>query len=162
MHSNNRHLKGSSMTETYHYRESGLDSVYLVNGFELNDGRLKIHEIEGLHRAIGRWLLSARKILSGAEIRFLRHELELPQAAVALLLGVTERTVIRWENDRNSRNSSNPAAERALRLLYLEKALGAPKVSEALNRIANLEDQRDQCGEFSYSDDQGWHEDLAA
>ncbi len=150
------------MTETYHYTESGLDNVKLVNGFELEGGRLKIHDIEGLHRAIGRWLVSTRKRLSGAEIRFLRHELELSQAMLSFLLGVTERTVLRWENDRSKRNNGNPAAERTLRLLYLEKAFGNLGVSEALELIANLEDQLNQLGEFSYSNDQEWHENLAA
>ena len=150
------------MTETYHYTESGLDNVYLVNGFKLKDGRLKIHDIEGLHRAIGRWLVSTRKDLSGAEIRFLRHELELSQAALSFLLGITERTVLRWEKDRSGRNTRNPAAERTLRLLYLEKAFGNPGVSEVLELIANLEDQLNQQGEFSYSDDREWHENMAA
>ena len=64
--------------------------------------------------------------------------------------------------DRSKRNNGNPAAERTLRLLYLEKAFGKPGVSEALELIANLEDQLDQPGEFSYSDDQEWHENLVA
>ena len=150
------------MTETYHYTECGLDNVYLVNGFELKDSRLRIHDIEGLHCAIGRWLVSTRKRLSGGEIRFLRHELELSQANLAFLLGVDERTVLRWENARNKRNTGNPAAERTLRLLYHERVFGNPKVSEALDIIANLEDQLNQLGQFSYSDDHKWHEDLAA
>ena len=64
------------MTETYHYTESGFDSIYLVNDYTLEDGRLKILDIEGLHQAIGHWLVTSRKNLSGAEIRFLRHVLE--------------------------------------------------------------------------------------
>ena len=94
------------MTETNHYTECGLDSVYLVNGFELKDSRLRIHDIEGLHCAIGRWLVSTRKRLSGGEIRFLRHELELSQTKLAFLLGVDERTVLRWENVRSKRNAA--------------------------------------------------------
>ncbi len=150
------------MTETYHYTESGLDVIYLVNGFEMDGGRLKIHDIDGLHRAIGRWLVSTRKELSGGEIRFLRHELELSQVALSALLGVTERTVIRWENDRNGRNAGNAAADRTLRLLYIEKALGRSSVSEALERIANLEDQINRLVEFSYCEDNEWHENIAA
>lgn len=150
------------MTETYHYTESGLDNIYLANGFEMDGGRLKIHDIDGLHRAIGRWLVSTRKELSGGEIRFLRHELELSQVALSALLGVTERTVIRWENDRNGRNAGNAAADRTLRLVYIEKALGKSGVSEALERIANLEDQINRLVEFSYCEDNEWHENIAA
>ena len=91
------------MNEPYQYAECGLDNVYLANGFELADGRLRIHDIEGLHRAIGRWLVSTMRNLSGNEIRFLRHELEMSQATLDLLLGVTEQTVLRWERRRGSR-----------------------------------------------------------
>ena len=150
------------MTETYHYIESGLDNIHLVNGFKMDGGRLRIHDIDGLHRAIGRWLVSTRKELSGGEVRFLRHELELSQSALSALLGVTERTVIRWENDRNGRNVGNAAADRTLRLLYIEKALGKSGVSEALERIANLEDQMNRLVEFSYCEDNEWHENIAA
>lgn len=110
---------GDVVTETYRYTECGLDNVLLANGHELKGGRLRIRDIEGLHRAIGRWLVSTRKRLTGSEIRFLRHELELSPVMLAILLGVNERTVVRWENDRDRPSTGNPAAERILRLLYL-------------------------------------------
>ena len=94
------------MTETDHYTECGLDSVYLVNGFELKDSRLRIHDIEGLHCAMGRWLVSTRKRLSDGEIRFLRHELELSQAKLAFLLDVDERSVLRWKNAKSNQNAA--------------------------------------------------------
>lgn len=150
------------MTDTYHYTESGLDDIYLANGFEIDGGKLRIHDIEGLHRAIGRWLLSTKKRLSGGEFRFLRHELEMSQATLASLLGVAERTVIRWESARKERNIRNPAAERTLRLLYLEKDFGKTAVLEALERIADLEDRIGQLGEFSYGNGNKWHENMAA
>ncbi|MET0528406.1 MAG: hypothetical protein ABW003_08685 [Microvirga sp.] len=45
------------MTEPYHYCESGLANVWLVNGFtftdDLNYGRfVSFNDIDGLHRAI--------------------------------------------------------------------------------------------------------------
>ena len=150
------------MTETYQYTECGLDSIILVNGFELKDGLLKICDIEGLHRAIGRWLVSTKKRLTGGEIRYLRHELELSQVMLANLLGVNERTVIRWENDRGTPSTGNPAAERILRLLYLEKAFGESGVAELLGFVANLEDRFSQSGVFAYSDIHHWHENMAA
>ncbi len=149
------------MTEHYLYTESGLDNIQLVNGFEFINGRLRIHNIEGLHRAIGQWLVLTRKRLSGAESRFLRHELELSQARLARLLGVTEQSVLRWERKRE-RDIGNSAAERALRLIYLEKALGDSRVSEALELIADLDDEIDRCAEFAFSDTQEWRENIAA
>jgi len=150
------------MIETYHYTESGLDDIYLINGFEMKDGCLKIHDLEGLHRAIGRWLVFTRKELSGGEMRFLRHELELSQVALSTLLGVNERTVIRWENDRRDRSAGHPSADRTLRLLYIETLSGNANVSEALQRIANLDDHMGRLGEFSYDHDNAWQDSLAA
>ena len=44
--------------EMYHYTESGLDNVYLVNGFEFipspSGKSVVIQDIDGLHNAIGR------------------------------------------------------------------------------------------------------------
>ena len=151
------------MTETYQYTECGLDNVILVNGFELKGGgRLRICDIEGLHRAIGKWLVSTRKRLTGSEIRYLRHELELSQVMLANLLGVNERTVIRWEKNRGKPSAGNPAAERTLRLLYLEKAFGDSGVAESLELVANLEDRLSHSGEFAYSDVHHWQENMAA
>ena len=150
------------MIKTYRYTECGLDNVDLVNGFELTDGRLRIENIEGLHRAIGQWLVSTRRNLSGREIRFLRHELEMSQATLANLLGVTEQTVLRWERPEESEATQNSAAEKTLRLLYLERALGDSRVSEVLEQIADLEDKISQLVEFSFSEEHEWHENIAA
>ena len=148
------------MTEHYQYTESGLHNIYLVNGFEFVEDRLRIHDLFGLHRAIGQWLVSTRKNLSGGEIRFLRHELEMSHASLARLLGVSEQSVLRWEKKRNSRDNGNPAAERALCLIYLNKALGERRISEALEAIVDLGDELDLLGEFSFYDTNKWHENA--
>src|SRR5438132_893333 len=64
----------------YQYKESGLGNVYLVNGYRHHDtpyGKgISIDNTEGLHKAIGRWLISLPKPLNGAELRFFRLEME--------------------------------------------------------------------------------------
>ena len=150
------------MTERYQYTEFGLNDVYLVNGFELVDGKLKIHDIFGLHRAIGRWLVSTGKRLSGGEMRFLRHELELSQSSLARLPGVSGQSVLRWEVKRSSRDIRNRVAEKTLRLIYLERELGDLRVSMVLDELADLEDKSEQLVEFSYSDAKKWQEYTAA
>lgn len=150
------------MNEHYHYTESGLDFVYLVNGFEFVDGAITIHDIDGLHRLIGQWLVETRKNLSGQEMRFLRHELELSQNALASLLGVSEQSVARWEKAKNQSDASNPAAQRMLRLLYIESIGENPNVTESLEIIADLEDEIERLAEFNLSETEGWQEGLAA
>jgi putative transcriptional regulator len=146
----------------YHYTESGLDSVYLVNGYkivETPDGRsIVIQDLDGLHKAIGRILAIEKKRLNGKEVRFLRTEMLLSQHVLARLLHVTEQTVARWEKDHYK--ISGPA-DAMLRLLYLEHIGGDEKISDLLRDIADLEDDIDRACQFSLEEtSSGW--DLAA
>ena len=72
---------------TYHYTESGLDNVYLIDGYTVHKtpyGKgVSIQNTEGLHRAIGKWLIAQPRPLNGAELRFIRTEMELTQRALA-------------------------------------------------------------------------------
>src|SRR5574342_269743 len=92
------------MTETYHYTECGLSNIFLVNGYNFIDTprgkNISIHDIDGLHRAIGLFLVTSRKDLSGEEIRFIRHELLMSQNTLSRLLGVSEQAIRRWENGK--------------------------------------------------------------
>ena len=126
----------------YHYTECGLNNVYLLNGYKCIDtarGKsISIHDIDGLHKAIGLLLVASKKDLSGEEVRFLRHEMLLSQDAVAKLLGVSEQAIRRWE--RGKINIPKPP-ESLLRLLYREHVNDHEgKVSIMLKKIANLEE----------------------
>jgi putative transcriptional regulator len=125
----------------YHYKESGLDNIYLVNGYEWvktpRGKALKIEDVDGLHRAIGLALINEKKSLTGREFRFLRHELNLTQQAVGMMVGVDVQTVGRWERDECEVHGS---AERLIKLLYAEKISENPKISELLGRLAELDE----------------------
>ena len=129
----------------YHYTESGLDNVYLINGFDYVPSpaglSIVIQDIDGLHDAIGRFLIHERKVLSGSEIRFLRHELDMSQSTLARMLDVTEQTVRRWEQEKLS---IPRAADALLRSLFAEKIGGDGKISAILKRIADIEDEMDR------------------
>ena len=146
----------------YHYTESGLDSVYLINGYEIVETpecrSIVIQNLDGLHQAIGRILATEKKRLSGKEVRFLRTEMLLSQSVLARLLQVDEQTVARWEKDRSK--ISGPA-DATLRLLYLEHIGGNEKISDLLKDIADLEDDIDRARRFTLEETRfGW--DLAA
>ncbi|MFO1046399.1 MAG: helix-turn-helix domain-containing protein [Geminicoccaceae bacterium] len=130
------------MAEFYHYTESGLDYVYLANGFDIRETErgemVSFVDLDGLHRAIGHFIVTGRRRLSGAEMRYLRQELGLSQAALARLLGATERTVARWETGHNK---PSPAAEGALRLLYQEHTEDQVQVAESFRRMVGSEEQ---------------------
>jgi putative zinc finger/helix-turn-helix YgiT family protein len=141
----------SKEDESYHYTESGLDNVFLGNGFRYNDAggrrRVVIKDIDGLHKAIGRTLVDRKESLTGKEVRFLRHELLMSQSVLAKLLGVTEQTVHRWEKGKTD---IPKAAEKLLRLMYMRRNApdgGGPAETRSIDAIlrtfADLEDDRD-------------------
>lgn len=104
----------------YHYTESGLQNVWLKNGFLIEeiDGQksVAIEDIDGLHRAIGSEICRSR-FITGDEFRFLRKELDYSQARLGEVFGVSENTIANWE-----RNSSIPKAVTALlKAMYFDK-----------------------------------------
>jgi putative transcriptional regulator len=126
----------------YHYTESGLDNVWLENGFTLenhpNYGELvSIWNAQGLHVAIGRWLIGQPRGLTGAEFRFLRTEMDLSQRALGQILGVTDQAIAKWEK-ANRKPVTNKAAERLLRVFY-SKYIGESEFAALLDRITQLD-----------------------
>lgn len=127
----------------YHYSECGLNNVYLVNGFNTIDTSqgiaTSIHNIEGLHKAIGMFLILNQKDLSGDEIRFLRHEMLMSQKTLSSLLGVSEQEIRRWENGKIK---IPKPSESLLRLLFREHAHDKNgKIASILKEVSKLEEK---------------------
>jgi len=124
----------------YQYTESGLDTVFLVSGFECEDtaeGKtVSIYDVDGLHCAIAVALVSMRQRLTGKEFRFLRSELLLSQASLARILGVRELTIARWEKGQSEIPLS---ADAIVRQLFKESIGTAGSIKELLDCIADLE-----------------------
>lgn len=125
----------------YHYKSCGLDNVYLMNGFKEEETEygwaISFENISGLHKAIALFIVRQDGKLSGKEFKFLRKELELTQEQLAKYLGLGVQEINRWEN---AKNNVNPAADRLLRLLYLECKLGNPHVLELLKQLQEMPD----------------------
>jgi putative transcriptional regulator len=119
----------------YHYRECGLDNIYLLNGFYLeeHDGEeyVSIENVEGLWKAIGLSLVTCRKVFSPKEIRFLRQQMHLTQLELAALLRVEDQTVARWEKGKVKLPGP---ADVALRALFLGSEIAQPQGGEILER----------------------------
>ena len=127
--------------EGHHYRECGLDNVYLRNGFTIEETKhgktVSIQDMDGLHRAVGTHLVRAKKDLTGAGLRFLRHEqLGLSQRLLGLLLGKSGQSVARWEKGRSRIDG---AADRLVRLLYTQHTGDNEKVKDVLQELAALD-----------------------
>lgn len=124
----------------HRYVESGLDNIYLENGYRVHRTRygegISIQDTEGLNKAIGRWLVSLPKPLTGAELRFLRLEMEATQKNLAGILGTTEQSLRLWEKHR--KKPMPGPADRLLRALYLEFTGKDESVRKMLERLAKF------------------------
>jgi DNA-binding transcriptional regulator YiaG len=123
----------------YHYTESGLQNVWLKNGYVIRNtpyGKsVAIHDVEGLHRLIGR-AIAQQPRLSGAQLRFLRKEMDMSQSALALLVGTSEQNVSLWER----RGRVPKTSDRLIRLIYLEHSHGkSPQIRALIDRINALD-----------------------
>lgn len=141
----------------YHYLESGLENVYLENGYTIHktpygEGA-SIQDTEGLHKAIGRWIVSEPNGITGAELRFLRLEMELAQRTLAGLLNSKEQNVRNWEKSRNKPIPGS--ADFLLRALYTEFVDGRSDVRRMVNRLAELDCVAEAKVSFRETD-RGW------
>lgn len=106
--------------KAYHYTESGLDNIYLTNGFEithLDDGdeEIFIHDLSGLHKAIGLSLIYKHGLLRGKEIKFIRSMLDFSQTSLGKVLGCDYQTILLWEKDKHVISKS---ADHLLRVFF--------------------------------------------
>jgi len=125
---------------TYHYVESGLDNVWLGNGYTFHQTPygegVSVDDMSGLHKAISQWLINTPKRLNGADLRFLRLEMDLTQKDLAGILGADEQALRRWEKNRNK--SINGSADHLLRLVAKEYIHGDGEVRRMIDRLASF------------------------
>lgn len=147
----------------YHYTDSGLDNVWLENGYTIHDTPygegISIQNTEELHKVIGEWLISLPKPLTGAELRFIRLEMDMTQKNLAGMLGEEEQTVRRWEKARTK--PVRGAADRFTRVLYNQFINGDGSIKALIERLAEL-DQIDRPNGRFYETEKGWHEHACA
>ena len=147
----------------YHYTDSGLDNVFLENGYTVHNTPygegLSIQDTEGLHKAIGQWLVRTPKALTGAELRFLRLEMEMTQRNLAAALGSEEQNIRRWEKARK-KEIPGPA-DRVVRALYSEYIGGDGSVRRIVDRLAEL-NRVDHAEIRLRETDHGWEHTVAA
>ncbi|MFT3777134.1 MAG: transcriptional regulator [Ottowia sp.] len=124
----------------YHYTESGLDNVWLENGYTIHRtpyGKgVSIEDTDGLHLVIAQSIIKKPGRITGKELRFLRTLLGLSQQSLAQrVLLTTEQSVSLWE-----RTGRVPAqADALLRIVAFEKFKGNGKVTEILDRINTVD-----------------------
>jgi len=102
---------------SYHYKESGLDNIIIENMPVFHDDRgeevISIPNINLLHKAIAKGLVTKKAGLNGKELRFLRTEMGMTQAQLAVLMHREPLAIGRWERGENPIEG---AAEALIRL----------------------------------------------
>ena len=140
MGSNHWHYKNEEVKEPLLYTACGLDDIYLLSGYEVRqtpDGEtVTIKNLDGLHEAIGRFLVNQKKLLNGKEIRFLRRQMDLTQSEMARLFGCDAQQIARYEKNENKMPGP---ADRLLRMIYQEHVNRSIQVLELLHAIDELD-----------------------
>lgn len=140
----------------YRYDDCGLKNIWLKNGFTQHQTKhgegVSFHDLPGLHRAIGQHLATHTKRLSSAEIRFLRVEMGMSQKRLSDALGVDEQSVSLWER---SKRRPTVAAERLLRLFYLEYLNGKTAIATLIDQW-NETDRQEEAPYVFTDSKQGW------
>jgi putative transcriptional regulator len=140
----------------FHYKASGLDDVYLLNGIDVieygDEKAFSIHDIDGLHRVLSLALVQQKARLTGREFRFLRIEMDLSQKALGLWFDLTDQAIALWEK----KDRVPPWADAIIRALYVESLGEDSEVRELLEMLSKVDraiHRGDICVEES---DQGW------
>lgn len=103
----------------YHYTMSGLDNIYLSNGYTVEQTpygeAVCIEAAEELDGQIALNLISQPRPLSAKEFRFLRQQTGMSQSDAGAFIGADRQTVARWEKQETPLPQY---ADSLIRLLY--------------------------------------------
>ena len=147
----------------YHYELAGLPSIYLKNGYSIDSSpygeTVAIDDLEGLHGMIAISIIEGEKKLSQAEFKFLRSFLDMSQSVLADFLGVSDQMINRYETGKTAVTGS---VDHMIRVLVQEKARGAGKVFDLIEKINELDRGIEQAEhDFCFSNDnQRWARTL--
>lgn len=135
------HHANDAPKEPLHYTACGLDDVYLTSGYEIEEtpygNGVSVKKLEDLHKAIGLFLITNKKLFNGKEIRFLRHQMDLTQAELARLFGCDSQQVARYEKGDCRISASS---DRLLRLLFREHLKQTIAVRELLSSVDEMDE----------------------
>ncbi|WP_305843184.1 helix-turn-helix domain-containing protein [Photobacterium leiognathi] len=124
----------------HHYTESGLDNIYLVNGYEVTeeDGEeyISYTNFDGIQQAIAVAICNQKSWMTPQQLKFIRKEFNLSQSALGLLLYCDRQSIARWEKGE----TDIPAlADITLRALYLESIQEESHVRLTIDSLVDAE-----------------------
>jgi DNA-binding transcriptional regulator YiaG len=131
-------IKGREwLAEPFKYSASGLNNVFLLNGVTLErtpyGEMVNIENLNGLHHAIGLYIIEKKAPMTGAEFRFLRKQMELTQGELAAIMETTDQTVANYEKGKTAEFGP---ADRLMRLTYLLHVIPEETRADVLKQAA--------------------------
>lgn len=140
----------------FHYKMSGLDNVWLVNGFHEEQtpyGRgIRVEDADGLHRVLAHVIVSDKAVMHGAELRFVRKLMGLSQNGLSRLLGCSDQRIARWEKGQTQ---IDPSAERLTRMIVREWLGENCALMTTLSDLAELDEAMHRDHKLEWRDT-GW------
>lgn len=134
------------MMTKYKYTMSGLDNVYLLNGYTITHtdygDAISIVDVDGLHKMIAQTLINKPQRLIPAEFRFLRKEMKLTQGNLAMFFHITPQTVARIEKGETTADVPYEAMFRAYANEIICKKRS--EITALINEINFQEDARNR------------------
>lgn len=120
-----------------HYKASGLDYVYLLNGFNVEEDPdygeiLSIDAVDDLHRAIGLYVIEQPRGLTGPEFRFLRKQMGFKQTDLAERFGTDVQTIANYEKGRKI----PPISDNYMRMCFALWIMPPDERAEVLKQYA--------------------------
>jgi DNA-binding transcriptional regulator YiaG len=131
------------LSKWHHFTSSGLDNYWLSEQLfnkEEYDGDIyySYPQYDNIMAAIGVNICELPRILGPKEIKFLRAEMDMPQATLAAKLGYTDAQPVSLAESLNTRHKPLPRAEDAwVRKFYLETIENSEDVADYLREKAN-------------------------
>jgi putative transcriptional regulator len=124
------------LAEPYKYSASGLDNIYLLSGVTIEGSSygpmVTIENLNGLHHAIGLYIIEKPEPMSGPEFRFLRKQMELTQAELAQMMRTTDQTVANYEKGKTAELGP---ADPFMRVTYLLHIVPEDTRAELLKQL---------------------------
>lgn len=128
-----------NLLEPYHYKECGLDNVYLYNVSLVEDVKgdevICIPQVNKLHKVIALGIVTKKGAISAKEIRFLRTLMGFKQSDFSFLLGKESQACGRWEREDNKPDKTTDMLIRVISIQNLEliKYIDVEHISKLAN-----------------------------
>jgi putative transcriptional regulator len=131
-------IKGRERLATpYQYCASGLDNIFLLNGVTIEKTSygpiVEIENLNGLHHAIGLYIIEKDAPLTGAEFRYLRKQMDLTQGELGQIMKTTDQTIANYEKGKTA--DLGPA-DPLMRLTYLLHVIPEETRAEVLKQAS--------------------------